>query len=84
MTTNQDRSPYPTLAAWVAAHADEVRGWPASSQPDPPCLVDACERPAHANGLCKTHNIRARRGWVRDRAPRPSGTTEPHTTTQED
>ncbi|GAA3737717.1 hypothetical protein GCM10022239_11760 [Leifsonia bigeumensis] len=44
-----------SLAAWVRAHVDEVRGWPAISRPDRMCLVAVCDRPVFASLLCKTH-----------------------------
>jgi hypothetical protein len=50
------------ITAWVSAHAQEVRSWPAiSGRGRQPCLVEVCTRDVFASGLCKTHWIRARR-----------------------
>ncbi len=61
-TDRQEHSMTDTTAAWVKAHSEEIRGWPAiATDNEAGCFVAACGRRVFAARLCEAHYRKARR-----------------------
>lgn len=49
-----------SVAKWLGEHRSEAVWWPAILHPELVCWVEACDRSARKNGLCKSHGLKAR------------------------
>jgi hypothetical protein len=59
-----------SLQEWVRVHVDEVRKWPPiTTDNDPGCLVEDCDRSSFGTGLCRAHYKRASRAFRSEGRP---------------